>query len=676
MDTKKLLLRIGLVALIIRVLYLIQHAGSPFFGRALLDQHYYDLCARQLAGAGGNLIDGFRPLLYPLFASLFYRIDPDSGIFLTTVIQHVLGIGMTMMIAWLASRFFTSIKAGAVAGFLFALSAPPLYFEGELLIATLFSFLLLLLWVLYLAACETASIRRAILLWLGAGATLGLAAQARPNALPLLLCFPLISFFRFVRTMKRRSKDTPPYPPNVQGRDEYPYSSPKVGTTIPSRPQQRSKDTPPYPSTIFLPLIALVSTLILQIAFNMLNAHYSGTFSLTTQAGGINFYLGNGERADGMIPRQSRHVVYEGAYQDPIQIMAEQDYQRETGDYGPVDQRKVSRFWTQKTIEEIKQNPTRWIGLILKKAWLLIWNHEVPNNRSLSFAASEETPLLKWLPVRWWLLITLLPWGIAALIKSRKIETAVWAGSFLLLFAGTIALFFVNSRFRVPLWPGLSILGGGGVVYLWSLVKNRQKPPLAALLCSVLFCALSLINWFHIPDDSIENDLSMRAGIRLELGQYESALDDIGRCIEIAPNNPRYYFVQGNIFLAMKTPLAIESYLKAIALNPSDPMFHSNLGVALEDAGEFETAEKAYRKALELQPNHQAAQINLMLLMLRSGNLEQAQSMLASLIAAAPQNPTLLCAKALLAYKLSGDEAALREAEQLNPELTRQMTAP
>ena len=224
MGTKKLLLRIGLVALIVRVLYLIQHAGSPFFGRALLDQHYYELCAKQLAGAGGGIIDGFRPLLYPLFASLFYRIDLDSGMFFTVIVQHLLGIGMTIMVAWLAMRFFESTKAGLIAGLLFCLSAPPLYFEGELLIATLFSFLLLLLWGLYhLAARETASIRRAALLWLGAGATLGLAAQARPNALPLMLCFPLISLFRFIRTMKRRSKDTPPYPPNVQGRDECPY---------------------------------------------------------------------------------------------------------------------------------------------------------------------------------------------------------------------------------------------------------------------------------------------------------------------------------------------------------------------------------------------------------------------------------------------------------------------
>lgn len=208
----KTLLRIGFFALIIRFLYFILHASSPFFEKPLLDQQYYDLCAKQLAGAGGGIIDGFRPLLYPLFASMFYRMDLGSGMLFTIIAQHLLGIGMTIMVAWLAMRFFESTKAGFIAGLLFCLSAPPLYFEGELLIATLFSFLLLLLWLLYLAASETASIRRGILLWLGAGATLGLAAQARPNALSLMLCFPLISLFRFILSKKQRSKDTPPYP--------------------------------------------------------------------------------------------------------------------------------------------------------------------------------------------------------------------------------------------------------------------------------------------------------------------------------------------------------------------------------------------------------------------------------------------------------------------------------
>ncbi|MBN2685199.1 MAG: tetratricopeptide repeat protein [Pontiellaceae bacterium] len=699
MHSKKLLFRIGLVALIVRVLYLIQHAGSPFFGRALLDQHYYDLCARQLAGEGGGIIDGFRPLLYPLFASLFYRIDPDSGLFLTTLVQHGLGIIMAIMIAWLASRFFNSIKAGAVAGLLFALSAPPLYFEGELLITTLFSFLLLVLWmVVYLAlkcsdqgrrdardtsspavstvsdtqtagkdACSTAprtaavSAAKAAALWLTAGLILGLAAQARPNALPLLLFFPLISLFRFFRTTKRRSKDTPPYQPDAH----------EVGTSVPTRPLGGA-GIPRTPTT-FLPLLAIVSVLVVQISFSALNAQYSGEFSLTTQAGGINFYLGNGERADGMIPRQSKHVVYDGEYRDPIQLMAEQDYRTATGETGKIDQRKVSSYWKEKTFKEIKQKPSRWFGLMFKKSWLMIWNHEVPNNRSFAFTAKEETSLLRWLPVRWWLLLGLFPFGIAALIKRREKELLLWACSFMVIFSGTVILFFVNSRFRIPLWPGMTILGGGGAMYLWENLKCRRVALIPAISGAALIL-LSTINWFRIPPDPIEHDLSMRAGIYLENGQLDNALTDISRCLNIAPNNPRYHFVKGNILLAGQRNIeAAGAYIQAIALNSEDPMFHNNLGIAFENSADFEKAEIAYQNALRLNPQHFAAHTNLMLLKLRIGETETAQSLLTPLLNQSPDNPTLLCARAMLEYKTSGDPKALDIAKQLNPELAEQL---
>lgn len=118
--------------------------------------------------------------------------------------------------------------------------------------------------------------------------------QARPNALPLLLVFPLLALFRL--TGRRDACDT--------------------------------KATVPQASRLpaWHPLLALIGLLLIQSAFGLVNAKYSGSFSLMTQAGGINFYLGNSHKANGMTPRQSKHVAYEGEYRDPIQVMAEQGY--------------------------------------------------------------------------------------------------------------------------------------------------------------------------------------------------------------------------------------------------------------------------------------------------------------------------------------------------------------
>lgn len=626
MKTKPLFY-LSLSALIVKILYFFQYAASPFLGRPLLDQHFYDLCARQLAGGGGELIDGFRPLLYPLFLSIFYSMDLDSGILLSLIAQLVMGVSMTLLVTLLSMRLFSNEKAGIISGMLFALSAPPLYFEGQLLIVTLFSFLLLILWVVIFQALEKKPVKRTAFLWILSGIALGLAAQARPNALPLILFFPLLTGLRFLKTKQLFTSSRP--------------------------------------------LLAVPGLLIIQVLFGAINAQYSGTFSLMTQAGGINFYLGNSQKADGMIPRQDRHVSYDGEYRDPIQVMAEQGYREETGATGPLAPKAVSNHWKQKTIDEIKANPARWVRLMAKKSWLIFWNHEVPNNRSFEFAATQDTPMLKWLPVRWWLLLALFPWGVAALLKKDKGEQVLWIGSFFILFSGTIILFFVNSRFRIPLWPGMAVVAGGGAMYLWNSIQARDISKLP-LIFSLILLPVSLINWFHIPPDPIENDLSMRAGAYYEQGRYDEALDDAFQCLEFAPNNPRYHFLLGNILLAKEDyAIAINAYLKAISLNAEDPMFHNNLGIAFESLEDYEKAEIAYRKALELRPNHRAARTNFMLLLIRTGKLERARGMLNELLSENPDDPTLSSARAILIYKETGNQKALDTARQLNPALVK-----
>ena len=634
---KNILLGVGITALIVRILYFSQHVLSPFFSRPLLDQHYYDLCARQLVGAGGNLIDGFRPLLYPIFLSLFYRLDLDSGLLLSLVAQHLLGIGMAVMVARLAMRMFENAKAGVIAGLLFCFSAPPLYFEGELLITTLFSFLLLLLWMAVSRALENREPRRAAPLWITSGIVLGLASQARPNALPLLLAFSLVALFR----LKNR----------------------RASASIPQAARQPA----------WHPLLAILGLLLVQTLFGFLNAKYNGHFSLMTQAGGINFYLGNSQKADGMIPLQSEHVVYQGEYRDPIQVMAEQGYRDASGTSGEISPKEVSNYWKQKTLEEIHKDPARWIELMAKKTWLMFWNHEVPNNRSFSFAAKEETPILNWLPIRWWFLLALFPWGIAALHRKGQTERILWITTFIVLFSGTVVLFFVNSRFRIPLWPGMAVMGGGGAIYFWTSLKAR-KARLIPIFCSGVLLFFSGINWFHIPPDPIENDLSMRANALYEQGRYEKAKHDIEACLVITSNNPRYHFILGNILLAQKEPAAaIQSYLKAISLNPADPMFHNNLGIAFENAGNPNQALVAYRKALKLQPNHRAAKTNFLLLAIQTNRFELANNILQGISSEDRRNATLQCAISMLRYKETGDQFSLMSAMQINPTLAEQL---
>ena len=571
--------------LFVRLLYLSQHAASPLFAIPSLDQRYYDLMARQIAGLSSlPAIDGFRPLLYPLFLSGIYRFAPENGPLFALLAQHAMGACMALMTAWLAARLFRDSRAGLAAGLLFALAGPPLFYEGLLLITTLFSFLLLLTWIVVFLAIESEESGRSRMPWFAAGVVLGMAAQARPNALPLALIFPLLGWF--LRPEKPGARFCP------------------------------------------RPLWAIPGVIVVQLLFAAGMQGYVGRFAPLAGAGGINLYLGNHAESDGMHPKQPRNAAFsETSRHDPFFVIAQEDYREATGVSGNVSPEVVSRYWVGRTADEIRKDPVRWTTLMFKKTWLMLWNHEVPNNRCYGLTAREEIPLLRLMPVRWILLLALLPWGTAALLDARRTAFLIWSATFFLLFSATVILFFVNSRFRIPLWPGMAILAGGGLLHLIRSARDaiaRRTPrrrDLRLAGASLGLLLLSGINWFGIPPDPIENDLSQRANALCERGRFAEAEREARRCIEIAPNNSRYRFLLGNALLGEKHPEeAATAYLQAIENDPNVPSFHNNLAIALENAGRPAAAEMAYRRALELSPALEEARSNLSALRERQGS--------------------------------------------------------
>ena len=172
---RRILLWLGALGLVPRLAYLSEHAGSAFFNVPILDEKYYDAVARALAEGGpvAAINPGFRPLLYPLFLSLWHRLAPEWGTVLAIVVQHLLGVATGLLVAVIAMRLFRRPSAGVWAGGLYLLAGPPLFFEGELLITSLFTFLATaLLWTLSRADPAAPGAWR----WSGAG-----LARRRPG---------------------------------------------------------------------------------------------------------------------------------------------------------------------------------------------------------------------------------------------------------------------------------------------------------------------------------------------------------------------------------------------------------------------------------------------------------------------------------------------------------------
>jgi Tfp pilus assembly protein PilF len=627
---------VAAAAIVLRLLYFAEHGGSAFFERPMLDEKFHDTVARALVADHelASINPSFRTLLYPAYLALCYRaatpeggvIDQGWGYSLAVLGQHLMGVLNALLVAALALRLYGRVAAGAVAAALFLLAGPPLYFEGELLAETLFGLLLLaLLWLL--ARCRVDGHWQ---LWLAAGALLALAAQARPNALALLLAFPLAAWWQAGaadRGMRLR----------------------RAGAALAG-------------CAVGLGLLGA------------LQAPWVGELSWLPSAGGVNLYLGNKRSADGMIPRQDEHASAGDVYRDSVQIFAEEVFRREHG-RDPRSAGEVSSYWLGRTLDEVAADPAAWVGLMGRKLLLLVWDAEIPNNKSYAFALLEESRLLPWLPVRFGGLLALAAAGAVLGWRRADRHLLLWLLASAILFALGVALFFVNARYRLPLWPLLAVLAGGLASSRLELAARGRLAALAA----ALGLALALPNWTGARLPSLGRDYFFRSIAWLDRGDLDRAAADADRAAALDPGELAAVFQQGTVALARGDDGRAHELFSRVAFQlPTEPRAFNNMGVAAERLGRVHEAYLAYERAVEVSATFSPAWINAALIDLRAGQLDEAERRLAHVARLDGDSIPALCARAFLARdrgRVAAARRLLERAAARDPELVAQLVA-
>jgi len=558
-----------LLALVVRLLYLGEWHDTALFSVLLGDGRQYDLWAREIVEGewiGREVF--YQAPMYPYFLASVYRLF-GHDLWVLRIVQVTLGSASCLLLALAGRRFFDE-HVGLTAGFLLALYAPAVYFDGLVQKGVLgVSCMTLLLFTL-----GEFRHRRTWPWLMGAGVTLGAFALTRENALilpPLVIAWLLLQDDR--KPTRRRL----------------------VGSMV---------------------LLAGVALVLVPVGLR--NQALGGRFLITTSQAGPNFYIGNHSGASGRYTplREGRgNVRYERL--DATEL-AQTALGRE------LDPAEVSEYWLDRSLDDIRSSPGNWVGLLARK-WMLVWNAgEIMDTDSLE-AYRDQSVLLR-------VLGFLLHFGVVAplaaigLWVTRHDWKRLWLLYAVLLgMALAVTLFFVMARYRYPLVPILALFAGAGLVELVRLARTRDWKSLARLAALAALVALAC-NWpmRGSVDPRTITHYSLGAAM-MEEGRFEEARVELERAIALDPEFVEARFKLGDSLTNLGRPdLALDHLRHAIRLDPRHAAAHTVLGTALMEQGLTEEAAAHYLTAIEIDPEETAAYNNMAVLLARRGHLEEA----------------------------------------------------
>ena len=566
---------IALCALALRLLYLWGQAeNNPFFEIVRGDAYDHHAWAQAIAfGPGMEPEPYYRaPFYYHLLAGLYLVAGPS--IVTARLAGACLGAITTYAIARLGAGL-AGYRAGVLAGLLAAVYWPAIYFDGELLTVGLEC----LLEVALILALLVATRRNSLGLLALAGIGWGLCVITRPNFLALA---PAILAWLFIA----------------------------------------------LPGAAFAPRkwlaagVVLIAAACVVAPVSLRNARVSDAPVLITYSGGVNFYIGNNPDSDGIsaaLPGGRRSL--RGGYEDARRIP-----ENELGrSLGPAE---ISDYWYGRGLDWMRSEPGAFAAHLVKKIRLFWSPVELPNNQPIRFFAGlSPISILFW--VGFPLLAVLGLAGFA--LEARDWKRWFLPGAFLLIYMGTVVLFFCNARYRLPVYPLLAVAAGAGLSRLPRLFAEGRRGSLLLYAGVGLLAAAGLA--MNPPEDRDAFHRANRGEGHKALGDLRAAaplsdrqsqnaaLSHFEAAVRLKPGSPHMHLALAREQSRLgQTGRARENLAAAVRRFPDNAEVRLELGRVLAGLAEPGAALEQFRAATELQPAYGAAQEELGCLLVRTGN--------------------------------------------------------
>jgi tetratricopeptide (TPR) repeat protein len=660
------------LALIVRIFYLVESSANPTFHAPIADSNYYDFAANDLIRTHQfSALFFFQPVFYPLFLTGVYILS-GASIVAVKIIQVAAGSAACAVVCLLGERTFGR-TTGLLAGLIAAFYGPMIFADGELLAegwAALWT--VLIMWLLHTGAPSllprpsstkggeaawkkvlpggALTLNRVLL-----GTLFALSVLTRPTFLPFC---GLAGIWLLFKTWKEQKSAF-----SVAG------AAAAVALSF---------------AVVMAPALVLFH-------------EYTGSCTFLPTSGGVNFFMGNNpdyEKTVAVRPGSHYHAMINQAFKEGIILENEVE---------------KSRYFYEKTLHYALKQPAAFAAGLFQKSIQLISSREIPNNIDIYLFRDWSFLLrtLVWKAGKFGFPFgLLLPFAMAGIFFAWKKVPVPWL-LFLFSYSFSLVLVHVCGRFRIPMMPILILLASAGFVELthairsisWWKREHRGLLPVGGaviLACSIISWApgpfalektnyraemYNLISEFHMMRDNFElakeaaskaleidpgyADAYTSLALALtKVGDGQRAMDNYLKAIRCEPDNYEalnnmgelmldrgqpdealHYFesalantpdalrnaeVTVNMGLALlgmgKPDDAIERFTQALSKEPQMAEAFNGIGIACFQKGSFGKAIENYRQALAIRPSYAQARVNLGAAYAEAGNFDEAIS--------------------------------------------------
>lgn len=559
------------VAFLTRLIYLLQVGNTPASALLVGDAVTYDAWAVRIAD-GDWLGQGvfYQAPLYPYFLGVLYSIF-GRDLLIVRLVQITLGAASCVLLMRAGRSFFNRTAVGLAAGLLLAVHPTAIFFDCSIQKSVLDLFFMCALLAVLGELSERSRNRR----WLASGIVLGLFILTRENALVLL---PILLIWLFV----------------TWNGEHWKIRMVRAGL-----------------------LLAGLAAVLLPVGFR--NLQRGGEFHLTTSQFGTNFYIGNNRAATGTYVslREGRgHALFE---REDATNLAQEAMGRK------LTPSEVSSYWTAKTLEEIGADVPRWLRLVVRK-WLMVWNISEVGDSDDQYTYGDWSSLLRTLNplLHFGTLCPLAALGICLTWNRRRQVWLLYALMF--VYAASVALFYVFSRYRFPLVPALIVFAAAGLAFLLGAFQEKRWRPLGTGVAIAVVAAL-LCNRPMMSETLIRADTHNNLGNAfVQEGKLQDAVRHYRHALELDPAYPDVSFNLATVLLhTNRLNGAIRHYEQGLRIDPDYAQGHYNLGIALMRVGQPDRALGHFEQALRIEPAYAEVHVVVGSLLFDKGELAKAK---------------------------------------------------